>query len=497
MALVWERDLQEPRISASVGVDQQGGQGNPALRGEAPTKDGSGGELLHFSEEVIILILKWLDPFSLLKVGSTCWKLFRICSCNSLWRHHFQVSFGAAFPSPACPMSAKEAFRLLFMWKTLYRNVQCNPSLLERLVGELPYPPATYWMQWLVLEESVPLPALRLGWAYVEGLWGIPREELEENQGAMDEENILWFEWKDLYHLAVLYHGGVTMVFQYVLNKQCTCDHSELETLFQEYRENRFHWRFVSWLFHQPEPLDKQLRAIYLQWRPHCKRKVSYWGQAACDVPYLASLHPIASDFCLGKLAQGDENNGIQTLENYFSMCKSLVAWILGRDWGRMKRRKVYEDTLEGVYRQLRNEMCKTPIDHDQFWQVAKVQMTCVCTLLDATTNYVNWSLIKTLPYYRKRQVHDWVHLEENAWIMQLVPEALCTLLEFDTKMTEDILHGDSLVSQLSRVLWLYLHSGQHVYLDSLKSMLLTWANANMDYFSTLGAASPSSHPVW
>lgn len=32
---------------------------------------------------------------------------------------------------------------------------------------------------------------------------------------------------------------------------------------------------------------------------------------------------------------------GIQTVENYFSMCKSLVAWILGRDWGRLKRKKV------------------------------------------------------------------------------------------------------------------------------------------------------------
>ncbi len=33
--------------------------------------------------------------------------------------------------------------------------------------------------------------------------------------------------------------------------------------------------------------------------------------------------------------------SGIQTVGNYFSMCKSLVAWILGRNWGRLKRRKV------------------------------------------------------------------------------------------------------------------------------------------------------------
>lgn len=34
-------------------------------------------------------------------------------------------------------------------------------------------------------------------------------------------------------------------------------------------------------------------------------------------------------------------STGIQTVENYFSMCKSLVAWILGRDWGKLKRKKV------------------------------------------------------------------------------------------------------------------------------------------------------------
>ncbi|KAL4649126.1 hypothetical protein GN956_G7063 [Arapaima gigas] len=509
MAVTWEGAVLEQSLSTSAGQDQHGDLSSPS---ETPGK-----ELLDFSEEVLLVILEWLDPFSLLKAGSTCLTLYRLSSCDSMWRHHFEVWFGTPFPTASCSMRAKEAFRLLYMWKTIYLNVECNPPLQQKLMEELPHPPARYWMLWLVLEDSVPLPALRLTWEHMENLWGIPQEELEkEKRGAVDEDNVLWFEWKELHHLAVLHHGSVTMVFQHVLNKHFTSDHSELELFFQEYRKNRFQWQFTYWLFYQPEPLDKQLRSIYLQWRPHCKRKVSYWGEPGCDVAYLASLHPITNDYWLGKLANGDENIGIQTLDSFFSMCKSLMAWILGRDWGRMKRRKVYEDTLEGVYRQLRYDMHHIPIDHDWFWQVAKVQMNRVCVLLDTATNYVNWRLIKVLPYYRlyllsgnnvyldliqgflgrKRQVHNWMHLEENAWVMPLLSDELRSLLEFDTKITEDGLHGDSAVAQLSRVLWLYLHSGEQVYLDSLKTMVLSWANANLGYFSS-EATSPLSHLIW
>lgn len=49
--------------------------------------------ILDLSDEVFILILRRLDPTSLLRVGSTCRTLFRVCSCNSLWTKHFQVMY--------------------------------------------------------------------------------------------------------------------------------------------------------------------------------------------------------------------------------------------------------------------------------------------------------------------------------------------------------------------------------------------------------------------
>lgn len=62
---------------------------------------------------------------------------------------------------------------------------------------------------------------------------------------------------------------------------------------------------------------------------------------------------------------------------------------------------QVYEDTLEGVYLLLRREMQEKLIGHERFWQVAKVQMTRVCTLEETAVNYVNWKMIETLPYYK------------------------------------------------------------------------------------------------
>lgn len=61
----------------------------------------------------------------------------------------------------------------------------------------------------------------------------------------------------------------------------------------------------------------------------------------------------------------------------------------------------MYEDTLEGVYLLLRREMQETLVEHERFWQVAKVQMTRVCTLEETAVNYVNWKMIATLPYYK------------------------------------------------------------------------------------------------
>uniref|UniRef100_A0A4W5NKV2 Uncharacterized protein n=1 Tax=Hucho hucho TaxID=62062 RepID=A0A4W5NKV2_9TELE len=64
-------------------------------------------------------------------------------------------------------------------------------------------------------------------------------------------------------------------------------DHCELETMFSHYTQCRIQWLFTYWLFRQPSSFDRQLRAIYLQWRKHSKRKVASWGGTLCDVCYL------------------------------------------------------------------------------------------------------------------------------------------------------------------------------------------------------------------
>ncbi|KAL0967402.1 hypothetical protein UPYG_G00251770 [Umbra pygmaea] len=470
--------------------------------------------IIDFSDEVFILILRRLDPTSLLRLGSTCRTLFRVCSCNSLWTRHFQTTFGVPFATANCSISAKSAFRLVFMWRTLFRNLHCNRSLQEKLFAEIPFPPHKYWIQWLVLEETVPLPTVKLPWTDIENLWGIDKKLLDSRVKEKDdyEEGIvLMFEWKELYDLAIEHHGSIAKVFNHVINHQQRNDHCELEAMFSQYTQYRFQWLFTYWLFRQPAPFDRQLKVIYLQWRKYSKRKVASWGGTSCDCRYLASLHRITTDYWLGNLARGDEAVGIQMLDNYFSMCRSLVAWILGRDWGRLKQQKVYEDTLEGVYLLLRREMQETLVDREKFWQVAKVQMARVCALEETAGNYVNWRMIETLPFYklymvsgntvylghvkaflhRKRLVHDWILMKENSWVRQLLPGDLYPLLEFDTKIYQDSLHGDSMPAHLSRVIWLYLHSGLQLYLEAVKGLVLHCAQASLAQFCSLSPGFP------
>uniref|UniRef100_A0A672Q963 Uncharacterized LOC107603058 n=1 Tax=Sinocyclocheilus grahami TaxID=75366 RepID=A0A672Q963_SINGR len=377
LGATWERELLEQFSCLTAATDEEPHLNTADITSES--SDNTTG-LLHLSDEVLLVILRNLDPVSLLRLGSTCSLLFRVCSCNSL----------------------------------------CNCT--------------------------------------------------------------------DLFMNAFY----------------CSATFS-LESMYHQYVQCRFQWLFMYWLFRQPAPYNKQLRSIFLQWRKHSKRKVATWGETLCDVRYLASLHPITKDYWRGRLARGDER--IQTVGNYFSMCKSLVAWILGRDWGRLKRRKVYEDTLEGVYLLLRREMQETLIEHERFWQVAKVQMTCVCTLEETAANYVNWKMIESLPYYklylvsgnsvyldhvqgflrRKRLIWDWIYLEENGWARQLLPESLYTLLELGC-FKLNYLHGDCVTAQLSRLMWLYLNSGQELFLQALKGMVLQCAQARLSHLNMLQA---------
>uniref|UniRef100_A0A672Q3F6 Uncharacterized LOC107603058 n=1 Tax=Sinocyclocheilus grahami TaxID=75366 RepID=A0A672Q3F6_SINGR len=395
LGATWERELLEQFSCLTAATDEEPHLNTADITSES--SDNTTG-LLHLSDEVLLVILRNLDPVSLLRLGSTCSLLFRVCSCNSLWTTHFQL----------CEQK----------WLKYRERCESCTSLIAILR--------------LVQDKA--------------------------------------------------HHSR---------------QHTELESMYHQYVQCRFQWLFMYWLFRQPAPYNKQLRSIFLQWRKHSKRKVATWGETLCDVRYLASLHPITKDYWRGRLARGDER--IQTVGNYFSMCKSLVAWILGRDWGRLKRRKVYEDTLEGVYLLLRREMQETLIEHERFWQVAKVQMTCVCTLEETAANYVNWKMIESLPYYklylvsgnsvyldhvqgflrRKRLIWDWIYLEENGWARQLLPESLYTLLD---------LHGDCVTAQLSRLMWLYLNSGQELFLQALKGMVLQCAQARLSHLNMLQA---------
>nr|XP_015214009.1 PREDICTED: uncharacterized protein LOC102698264 [Lepisosteus oculatus] len=451
--------------------------------------------LLDLSDEVLVLIFRRLDPFSLLRAGSTCRALLRVCSCSSLWRPLFQVSFGVSFTAAVNSISLKDAFRLLYMWRVLYSSLHCNAHLQKKLFSETP----KYWVQWLVLEEKVPLPPVKLPDYEMENIWGLKLDCLEgrhrEDAEEGETDGILKFEWKELYDRAIKHHGSFANVVQHVLEQQIKNDHSELEELYREYRRFRFLWHLTYWLFKQPKPVDRDLRNTFLQWKRYKRRKVASWGKAQCDVDYLAHLHHVTRDYIEGQLAKGDENvvsGKLGVLDNHpgFSLLSPIP---FGKGYRKIK---VYTDTLDGVYMVLNKEMAVSGVNHYQFCQVAKVQMARVCKLEETAMNYVNWRMIDSTYYYklfmltgcdhlliylkaflhRKRVVNDWILQDENAWARQKLPEKLYRLLQFETKISKGSLHGDHPFARLSRAIWIYLLYGEQLLMEDVKELVFQYA---------------------
>ncbi|XP_063297853.1 uncharacterized protein LOC134586302 [Pelobates fuscus] len=460
-------------------------------------------EILDFSDEVLLLIVGYLDPFSLLRTGATCYTMHRICSTDSLWAKHCTVVFGSGFRSSDACDSPKKAFKLLFIWRKVYRSLPYNKYLQDLLFSGTT--PKEYWLRWLTLEEVIPLPPIQLTDHEIEDIWGIGKDLLDEKHKVTDEsleetEKLVYkYEWKELNKLALGYHGSLINMQELVLQHVSGECHEELEGLFKQYMACRYQWLFSYWLFGLSRPVAKQLQKLYLWWKSYDKREVSNWGAANCNIQYIASLHPITVDYLNGILANGEEHVGIRNVENYFSMSRSLLAWILGRRWGRFKQKKVYTETLDEVYKLLKLELHVTLVTHEQFWTLAKILSSRICRLEETAGNYVNWKIIGALPCYRmyltsgdplhlyqikgflfrKRLINDWLLQEGNMWVRQLLPDCIYQLLEYETIIHEAELHGDTYVAYLSRLIWLYLHSGHQLYMEATKGFILEFAYAS------------------
>ena len=78
--------------------------------------------LTHLSEEVLVLILEYLDFRSLVMLGKTCRLLHRLCLSNLIWRHRCRVggifeSFSLYLPKGSLLRDIRN-FRVRFVGKS-------------------------------------------------------------------------------------------------------------------------------------------------------------------------------------------------------------------------------------------------------------------------------------------------------------------------------------------------------------------------------------------
>lgn len=57
-------------------------------------------------------------------------------------------------------------------------------------------------------------------------------------------------------------------------------------------------------------------------------------------------------------------------------------------------------------------------------------------------------------------------------------------------------LHGSSQSAQLSRLVWLYLHSGQQHYLEAVKALVLRCAQTRLNYLVTSSLSQSTWAPL-
>lgn len=79
------------------------------------------------------------------------------------------------------------------------------------------------------------------------------------------------------------------------------------------------------------------------------------------------------------------------------------------------------------------------------------------------------------------------------AWLTACVTvRVLCSCKHADNDrlillcLRTESLHGSSAIAQLSRLIWLYLHSGEQLYMEGVKQTVLQYVHARLDISTSL-----------
>lgn len=260
--------------------------------------------LTHLSEEVLVLILEYLDFRSLVMMGKTCRLFHRLCLSDLIWRHRCRVDFGLA--------TRWSEYTFIYLYEMFYKaEVLKNDHNFFRPVSQL----KTSVIVWYLLNPVPPSQSVsHLTASQAKSIWGLTDEELESNYHESDRGRDIhedfpsnYYEWTSLYKLFVRKHGGIRQMQTYVL-KRCLRNRQALEEHFQLSLHSSRQQKWYQFLEDRDAGNRKALKAL----TEHMPR-----------VTHSYMLHQITAMYIDGHL-----KGGFQTVKAYADFCGYFKNWL-------------------------------------------------------------------------------------------------------------------------------------------------------------------------
>ncbi|XP_032233478.1 uncharacterized protein LOC5508792 [Nematostella vectensis] len=341
--------------------------------------------LTHLSEEVLVVILEYLDFKTLITLSKTCRLFHRLCLSDLIWRHRCKADFDLVTRWPE--------YSYIYLYEMFYKaEVLKNDHNFFRPVSQL----KTSVIVWYLLNSEPPSHSVsHLTPSQAKSIWGLTDECLEshyeETQQDRDDNQEAdypssYYEWSSLYKIFVKKHGGIVPMQNYVL-KRCLRNRQALEEHYQLSLHSSRQQKWYQYLEDREMGNHKALKALTEHMRPTTHNYM---------------LHQITTKYIDGRL-----KGGFRTVKAYAEFCGYFKNWLDAKSvklWPPRQGEMVAQDyrhCLKYVNREL------TPLSEE-------VELT------------VNDFLSKAKPYIeRLHEVWLWQNRRETAYRKEHRPSAV------------------------------------------------------------------------
>ncbi|CAB3985212.1 oocyte-specific F-box [Paramuricea clavata] len=305
-------------------------------------------KLYTLSEEVLVLILEYLDARTLIRLSKTSRLFHRLCHSDVIWRHRCKIDFN---------LRAKWLeYSYLYLYELFTKaSVLKNDPSFFRPVSQL----KTSVIVWYLINPEPPSGSVcQLTASQAKSIWNLTDDDLDRINNET-EDNLFshnYYEWESLYKLFLAKHGGINQMQNYVL-RRCLRNRQALEEHYQLSLHSSRQQKWYQFLDNR-DTGNKFLKAL----TEHMPK-----------VTHSYMLHQVTAMYIDGHL-----KGGFETVKAYADFCGYFKTWLEDKSvklWpprqGEMLI-KDYKDCLQYVNKEISSVAEELQITLNDFLSKAK-----------------------------------------------------------------------------------------------------------------------------